>query len=73
MVAVEKPDIKELVSSLEELDGISLLLIDSGAKLLAARQAMETEGKLIEEGGERDVKENIPRVGGDTKSTPGRC
>ncbi len=25
------------------------------------------------EGGERDVKENIPRVGGNQKSTPGRC
>jgi hypothetical protein len=43
MVSIEKPDIQELVRALEKLDKISLLLIDSGAKLLVARQNMEKE------------------------------
>ena len=43
MVSIEKPDIQELVRALQKLDKISLLLIDSGAKLLVARQNMEKE------------------------------
>lgn len=39
----EKDDIKNTVQILMKLDRKSLLLIDSGAKLLAARQEMEEQ------------------------------
>ena len=55
----EKKQIRELTKLLMQLDKESLLLIDSGAKLLLARQKLEKqntaqEGKLVAK--ERDYK-----------------
>ena len=43
MMATEKVDIEATVNILKQLDGPSLLLIDSGARLLAARQDMDKD------------------------------
>lgn len=52
MLATEKSDIEDTVKILKQLDRKSLLLINSGAKLLAARQDMDKdtrEGKQLQE------------------------
>ena len=50
MMATEKVDIEATVNILKQLDGPSLLLIDSGARLLAARQDMDNqEDKQLQE------------------------
>lgn len=46
MSTQEKEDISETVKILMQLDEKSLLLIDSGARLLAARQDMDKEAKV---------------------------
>lgn len=43
MTVTCESNIRKTVKILKQLDEKSLLLIDSGAKLLAARQAMEKE------------------------------
>lgn len=43
MMVTEKVDIEATVNILKQLDGPSLLLIDSGARLLAARQDMDKD------------------------------
>lgn len=43
MAITTKNDISETVKILAQLDGPSLLLIDSGARLLAARQDMDKD------------------------------
>lgn len=45
MTEVKDRDIEKIVRVLMQLDEKSLLLIDSGAKLLAARQEMEKPKK----------------------------
>ena len=45
MTATCENNIKKTVQILKQLDEKSLLLIDSGAKLLAARQGLEQEEK----------------------------
>lgn len=45
MMAVKEESIKKTVNILMQLDEKSLLLIDSGAKLLAARQEMEKKSE----------------------------
>lgn len=52
MLVTEKVDIEATVNILKQLDRPSLLLIDSGARLLAARQDMDKdirEGKQLQE------------------------
>lgn len=41
----KKKDIEEMVSILEELDRNSLLILNSGAQMLKARQDMESREK----------------------------
>ena len=58
MLAAEKSDIEATIRILEKLDRQSLLLINSGAKLLAARQDMDKEnqeGKQLQEA-QREVR-----------------
>lgn len=43
MTEPEKKEISEILQILIQLDKESLLLIDSGIRLLAARQKLETE------------------------------
>ena len=44
MSNVEKMDIEETVNILKQLDPKSLLILDSGARMLKARQEMENNG-----------------------------
>lgn len=58
-MVTEKVDIEATVNILKQLDGQSLLLIDSGARLLAARQDMDKdtrEGKQLQEA-QREVNQ----------------
>lgn len=43
MGTAEKQDIEQTIAILRQLDKSSLLIIDSGAKMLMARQEMEKE------------------------------
>lgn len=45
MIETEKTNISKMVKILMQLDEKSLILIDSGAKLLMARQNMEKESR----------------------------
>lgn len=45
MTALKEENIKKTVNILMQLDEKSLLLIDSGAKLLAARQEMDKQNE----------------------------
>lgn len=54
MNAKEKEDIKRLMSILMQLDKNSLLIVDSGARMLLARQNMDKERKNVSKGGSRD-------------------
>lgn len=45
MSADEKTDINETINILKQLDYKSLLIIDSGARMLKARQDMESSEK----------------------------
>lgn len=47
MIGNDKENISDIIQVLKQLDKESLLLIDSGAKLLAARQRMEEEHKNL--------------------------
>lgn len=49
MTAEKKLDLEKTVKILAQLDEKSLLLIDSGAKLLAARQDMEKKERELQE------------------------
>ncbi len=50
----EKEDIKRLMSILTQLDKNSLLIIDSGARMLLARQKMDKVEENVSKGGSRD-------------------
>lgn len=45
MTALKEENIKKTVNILMQLDEKSLILIDSGAKLLAARQEMDKQSE----------------------------
>lgn len=47
MIENNEKEVSDIVQVLKQLDKESLLLIDSGAKLLAARQRMEEEHKNL--------------------------
>lgn len=49
MTKKEKKNISETVKILMKLDKQSLLLIESGARLLAARQEMDKQEKELQE------------------------
>lgn len=52
MSKAEVQDIKAMVGILKKLDKKSLLILDTGARMLKARQDMEDSSDETEEGGE---------------------